>query len=347
MTNRFLAIIILVFGPGFGATVACAQRQPETFFKNKIGLSDSDIQKMDQGQVVTKVLESGDKKYGILVFGGVYINTSIEKFAAAYRDVKGLLENKVYLAVQEFNEVGSPPKLSDFDRLAFDRKDIDAIQKCKPDDCDLQVFDVTGFQKQINWDSSDKYDQANKLARQRIYDGTTKYISGGLKAFGSYTDREKPFNLYQNMKSMLDTSYYLPPDKSGGIYQHVLEYPDGKVSGAMDFFYWENIDFGQGPTIRVNRVSMFPNGVGVVKYVVTNEQLYASRYIRIALQVFYCVPDTQNPDKPGFYLIEMNDSRLPDFGGIKLGVVRKIATGKGVQSTKDILGLYNRRLTGK
>jgi hypothetical protein len=43
----------------------------------------------------------------------------------------------------------------------------------------------------------------------------------------------------------------------------------------------------------------------------------------------------------------MNDSRLPDFGGIKLGVVRKIATGKGVQSTKDILGLYNRRLTGK
>jgi hypothetical protein len=63
--------------------------------------------------------------------------------------------------------------------------------------------------------------------------------------------------------------------------------------------------------------------------------------------VFYCVPDTQNPGKPGFYLIEMNDSRLPEFGGIKLGVVRKIATGKGVQSTKDILDLYNRRLAGK
>ncbi len=163
MSSKVLAAGVLSLGLGLGAAVTCAQRQPETFFKNKIGLSDSDIQKTDQGQIVTKVLESGDKKYGILVFGGVYINTSIEKFAAAYRDVKGLLENKVYLAVQEFNEVGSPPKLSDFDRLAFDRKDIDAIQKCKPDDCDLQVFDVTAFQKQINWDSSDKYDQANKL----------------------------------------------------------------------------------------------------------------------------------------------------------------------------------------
>src|SRR5436853_481874 len=263
MSSKVLAAGVLSLGLGFGATVACAQRQPETFFKNRIGLSDSDIQKMDQGQVVTKVLESGDKKYGILVFGGVYVNTSIEKFAASYRDVKGLLEDKVYLDVQAFNEVGSPPKLSDFDRLAFDRKDIDAIQKCKPDNCDLQVFDVTAFQKQINWDSSDKYDQVNKLARQRIYDGTTKYISGGLKAFGSYTDRNKPFNLYQNMKSMLDTSYYLPPDKSR------------------------------------------------------------------------------------FYLIEMNDSRMPDYGGIKLSIVRKIATEKGVQSTRDILSLYNKRLSGK
>ncbi|MGC2528437.1 MAG: hypothetical protein WA639_11860 [Candidatus Acidiferrum sp.] len=172
----------------------------------------------------------------------------------------------------------------------------------------------------------------------------TKYISGGLKALGAYTDREKPFNLYENMKSMLDSSYYLPQDKSAGIYQHVLDYPDGRVPGATDFYYWEDIDFGEGPTIRVNRVSMFPNGVGVVKYVVTNEQLYASRNIRIALQVFYCVPDTAKPEKPGFYLIEMNDSRVPDFGTIKLSAVRALATEKSVQSTRDILNLYLRRL---
>ena len=347
MTRKVLAVGVLSLGLSFGATTAFAQRQPETFFKNRVGLSDTDIQKMDQGQVVTKVLESGDKKYGILVFGGVYINTTVEHFAESYRDVKKLLEDKVYLDVQAFNELGSPPKLSDFDRIAFSRKDIDALQKCKPNDCDLQVFDVLALQKRINWNSIDKYDQVNKFARQRLYEVVTTYISGGLKAFGSYTDRDKPFNLYQNMQSMLDSSYYLPKDKSGGIYQHVLNYPEGTLPDALDFFYWENIDFGQGSTIRVNRVSMFPKGLGVIKYVVTNEQLYASRYIRIALQVFYCVPDTQNPAKPGFYLIEMNDSRMPDYGGLKLNIVRKIATGKSVQSTQDILSLYNKRLAGK
>jgi hypothetical protein len=342
-----LATGLSALGLGFAASVAGAQRPPETFFLSRIGLSASEIQKMDQGRVVTKVLQPGDKKYGVLVFGGVYVNSSIEQFAATYRNVKLLLENKVYRDVQEFSKGGTPPKLSDFDRITFERKDIDAIQRCKPHHCDLQVFNVTALQRQINWNSKDKYDQVNKLARQRIYEGVTQYISGGLKSLGSYTDREKSFDLYQNMKSMLDTSYYLPQDKSGGIYEHVLDYPEGKLRNSMDFYYWEDIDFGEGPTIRVNRVSMFPEGLGDAKYVATNEQLYASRHIRIALQVFYCVPDSQNPGKPGFYLIEMNDSRLPDFGGLKLSAVRKIATEKGIESTRDILSLYVRRLAGK
>jgi hypothetical protein len=345
MTPRFLATAFLFLG--LAPTGAFAQRQPETFFKQRVGLQDSDIQKINQGQVVTKVLESGDKKYGVLVFGAVYINAPIEKFSENYRNVKKLLEDRVYLDVQEFSQIGNPPQPSDFARLKFDNKDIDAIQKCKPSDCDLQVFDVQAFQKQIDWNSPGRYDQANKLAQQRLYEGMTKYISGGLKDFGSYTDRSRPYNVYENMKAMVDSSYYLPADKSGGIYQHVIDYPNGKLSGAIDFFYWEKIDFGQGPTIRVNHVSMFPKGVGVVKYVIANEQLYSSRYIRIALQMFYCVPDTQDPNKPGFYLIEMNDSRLPDFGGLKLSVVRKVATSKATDGTQNTLDLYRKWLNTK
>lgn len=346
MKCNVLAAVVFVLALCSGARVASAQVEPETFFKTKIGLSAGDIQKIDHGQVVTKVLDSADKKYGILVFGGVYINASIEQFVASYCDVRNLLTNNVYRDVQESCKAGAPPKLSDFDRLTFDRKDVDALQKCKPHHCDLQVFDVESFQKQMDWNSKDKYDQANRLARRRIYEGMTRYLAGGLKALGSYTDREKPFDLYQNIKSMLDSSFYLPQDDSGGIYQHLLDYPEGQVPGAMDFYYWEDIDFGQGPTIRVNRASLFPKGAGFAKYAATNEQLYASRYIRIALQMFFCVPDTRNPDRPGFYLIEMNDSRIPDFTGLKLGAVRRIATSKGVASTRDILNLHLRKLSG-
>jgi hypothetical protein len=92
---------------------------------------------------------------------------------------------------------------------------------------------------------------------------------------------------------------------------------------------------------------LFPKGAGTAKLVVANKQLYSSRYIRVALQLFYCVPDAQNPSKPGFFLISMNDSRMPDFGSLKLSIVRKVATGKAVEGTRDTLEIYQRRTTGK
>ena len=133
----------------------------------------------------------------------------------------------------------------------------------------------------------------------------------------------------------------LPPHDT---YSYIVDYPEGKTTGAEDFFDWEDIDFGHGPTIRVNHLFMFPEGAGGAGAVAANEQLYSSRYIRIALQILYCVPDGQDPDKPGFYLIEMNDSRMPDYDGLKLAAVRKVATSKSVQSTRDILGLYSKWL---
>jgi len=44
-------------------------------------------QQIGQGQVVTKILDTGTK-YGMLVFGAVYVNAPAPKFAAAYRNVK-------------------------------------------------------------------------------------------------------------------------------------------------------------------------------------------------------------------------------------------------------------------
>jgi len=345
MSRGSLANAVLALGAA--VAVVCAQPQPKTFFRDKIGLADSDFQKIDGGQVVTKLIDSGDTRYGILSFGAVYVDAPVAKFGAVFRDIEGLTKNKVYLAVQEFSINGISPKLSDFDRFTLENKDIDELRICKPGDCDIQSFDVEHFQKQENWNAPDKYAQANKAAREILYQGINAYLQGGLKAWGSYRDRAKPLNLYAATKSMIDSSYYLPQDTAGGIYHEVLDYPREKLAEAEDLFYWEKINFGQDPTVRVSHLMLFPKGVGVVKFVAANLQLYASRYMRVALQMFYCVPDTANPNRPGFYLIEMNDSRMPDFGTLKLAIVRKVANGKAVDATRDTLTMYQRMLNAK
>jgi hypothetical protein len=341
-TIRSRALVsILAIAASLIAGAASAQGQPETFFKQKMGLSDAQIQQIRQGQVVTKVLPSGDTKLGVLVIGAVHVNAPAAKFAAVYRDVSKLRQLKVYLDLQVFSVGDAPVKLSDFARVTFNRKDIDELKDCKPGHCDLQLSDIAGLRKQINWDSPDRYEQANKAGRQRIFDLMQQYQSGGLKAVDSYEDRAKPFNRFNETKAMLDSSFYLQPGTAPDIYRHVVDYPQGKLAGAEEFFYWENIDFGQGPTIRISHNTIFPMGTGVARPVAVNKQLWASRYIRMALLIFACVPD---PQGKGFYLIEINDSRMPDFGGLKLSIVRKVATSTAKRSVKDMLALYKAEL---
>jgi hypothetical protein len=334
-------ITLLVVVGSLVAVAASAQGQPETFFRQKMGLSDAQIQQIKQGQVVTKVLPSGDTKLGVLVLGAVYVNAAPEKFIAVYKDVSRLRQLKVYLDLQVFSVGGAPVKLADFDRVAFNRKDIDELKDCKPGDCDLQLYDIEGFRKQIKWGSPDQYDQANKVGRQRLFDLMQRYQAGGLKSFGNYEDRGKPFNRFTETKAMLDSSFYLQGGTAPEIYRHVVDYPQGKVAGAEEFFYWENIDFGQGPTIRLSHNTVFPMGNAVAKPIAVNKQLWASRYIRMALMIFACVPD---PQGKGFFLIEINDSRTPDFGSLKLSIVRKVATNTAEQSVKDMLTLYKAEL---
>src|SRR4051812_48757180 len=118
VTHKTFATAVVALG--VASAVLRGQAQPKTFFKEKIQLPDAEIQKIQQGQVVTKVLESGDVKYGLLVFGAVYVNAPVSRFAAAVKDFQALLQNKVYLKVQEFSAIGDPPKPADFAAITLE-----------------------------------------------------------------------------------------------------------------------------------------------------------------------------------------------------------------------------------
>src|SRR5215471_5398346 len=216
MTGKTLATVVVALGVVPAAIHG--QAQPKTFFKEKLQLPDAEIQKIQQGQVITKVLESGDAKYGMLVFGAVYVNAPVDRFAAVVKDFPALLQNKVYLGVQEFSAIGAPPKPSDFAAITLEKKDVDELQTCKPGDCDIQIINVEDLQKRVDWKSPNRYDQVNQIVREKIYQAMVTYQKDGLKGLGSYKDRQQPMSLYGATKNMIDLSYYLPKDKAQGIY---------------------------------------------------------------------------------------------------------------------------------
>ena len=134
------------------------------------------------------------------------------------------------------------------------------------------------------------------------------YRQGGNMALGVYRDKEHPSRVADQFETMVRRSSALP-DVLPELRQYLLEYPDADLPGADSFFYWEKVDFGLKPTVRVNHGVMYQtlSSAGDVA-VVAVKQLYASHYFHTALDVSVCVSDTSKPGGRGFYLMTLKSS---------------------------------------
>lgn len=91
---------LLLFG-----TLSClgqASREPETFFKQHMGLQDDQVADIRHGKAVTKALSTSTPAE-VVVFGAVYINGSVEDYLKAAQNVNSLRGSPGYLGVQRFS----------------------------------------------------------------------------------------------------------------------------------------------------------------------------------------------------------------------------------------------------
>ena len=121
------------------------------------------------------------------------------------------------------------------------------------------------------------------------------------------------------------------PDLLPELRTYLLSFPAADLAGADTFYYWEKVDFGMKPTIRVNHAVIYhPPGRGREISVVAIKQLYASHYFHTALDVSMCVGSAQG-DRPGFYLLTLKASEQADLTGMKGSIVRGFASGTCVR----------------
>src|SRR5262249_33500827 len=134
LTMRTLAISALLIS----GTLLCAAQtgqEPQTFFKQSMGLQDDQIAAIQQGKAVTKVLSTKTPEE-VAVFGAIYINASPEDYLKAAQNVEALRKSPNYLGVRKFS---SPPQLSDLEGFTLDEDDIKDLKNCKPGACELQL----------------------------------------------------------------------------------------------------------------------------------------------------------------------------------------------------------------
>ena len=341
-SRLFFALVLLSF---VHLPASHAQNvEPLKFFRDYVGLKEEQIAAIRNGKAVAKVVESRTPDE-VLVFGSVYVQSTPEKYLKFASDIDALRKLPSYLAIRKFS---NPPQLSDLDGFILEADDIKQLKNCEPGKCDVQLPAETmdAFKQSVNWSAPDSANQVNRLAQKMALEAIQRYRQGGNTALGTYMDKHHPAVVGETFKSLLGRSKALPvyfPE----LERYLVEYPKAESKNIQSEFYWEKVNFGLKPTLRIVQAIVYrdPRPANPA-YVVAVKQLYASHYFEAALDVTVCVQDQESPGR-GFYLITLKGSQQAGLTGLKGGIVRKVAVDKTRSSLERALGAIKQKLEGR
>ena len=303
------------------------------FFEKYIGLSADQIKAIRSGKSVAKILDTPTADE-VFVFGAVYVRSTPEAYLKLASNIDALKKLPSFLAIREFSD---PPRLSDLDGFRLDEEDLKALQKCREGNCEVQLPTdaIEEFRTKVNWSSRDASNQANQIAKGLVLEALKKYEEGGNAGLGIYRDKNNPAAVEQEFQSLVSRLKALPvylPE----LQNYLLNYPKAKSEHIESRFYWENVNFGLKPTIRLVQAVLYSGADSSgPAYAVAIKQLYASHYFHTALDLTVCVRDKEN--QQGMFLITLKGSQQTGLTGFKGSIVRKVAVDKTRSSLERAL----------
>lgn len=310
-----VVLLLAVRGSGSGALDPDLVR----LLRVEIGFSEGDLRDLGQGRAIARLADASAPSE-IAVVGAVTVDAAPSRLVAEFRrpDIQHLAPG--VLALGAF---GSPPSQADLARLSFEPDTLDALRACRPGSCVMKLpADVMGrLRGGIDWSRPDAREQASGRLRDWLVELIAAYRDRGAAALGRLEDQAEPVEVAAELEAILDAEPLLPHAGSD-VRAYLGRYPQLRRTDFEDVFYWAKVEFGLKPTVRVNHVTLHPveTGWAGLSYVITTKQLYASHYIRAALELRMLF------ERPGgFVLIVAARSRQDGMTGLFRWAVRSAA----------------------
>jgi hypothetical protein len=338
LTPRFnsIALALTASLQSFGSLPA-----PEEFLRARMQLSPSQLAEVQNGKAFAKILPSSNPS-DIFVSGVVYIRA---KPAAYFQFMQDLTRRKTVAGYLGAGGFSVPPRVEDLAALSLEPGDIDDLKNCRPGDCELQLPEesMEAARASIQWKSPDVAEQVTILAKRGIIRLLKDYQQGADRALLPYRDKRDPLPPSEQFRSFLSHLELFPrylPD----LNRYLLRYPNSRPGGTQDFFYWEKVNFGLKPTIRVSHAIIYRTSDPQAVHALAIKQLYATHYFQTALDLSFCVPDSTVSGNDGFYLITVKGSRQAGLTGLKGGLVRKVVMTRTRESLERALNSIRENL---
>jgi hypothetical protein len=299
------------------ALPARAEDSPtHAFFRRAIGLGDSPIASIEAGRVVSRQLPGADRSE-MAAFGAVRVAAEKAVFLHRLADVKHFLRGPSTLQIGVFH---TPPVSADLEGLTLDDADLTAARRCRPGDCDLKLARsaLERIQRELDWSAPDTRARATSLMKQMLVEYVAAYQKGGIAEMATAVDHPHPVDLPAEFRKVLAASPYLV-QYAPELHRYLDEFPQLRLPGAEDVFYWTKDKFGPKPTIAVYHLTVWRDPTDSARAAVASKQIYASHYFRAGLDLV-AVVDAPSP-LGGFYLIDLYRARIDPPTGALAGVL--------------------------
>ncbi|HEY7445068.1 MAG TPA: hypothetical protein VH701_21750, partial [Vicinamibacterales bacterium] len=155
------------------ASTAHAAPFVDDLLRRKMRFSAADLRSLDAGAAVVKSLETPVRRE-LAHFGVVYIQAPTERFIERYRDIERFESGPAILQIGRFSVV---PQRDDLASLTLPVEEVEALQTCRPGDCDMKLSAaaMSRLRNQVNWSSPNAVRDANEVARDMILELVRMY----------------------------------------------------------------------------------------------------------------------------------------------------------------------------
>jgi hypothetical protein len=312
---------------------------PFKFFAPWVVISESERQRLDQDEVLVRMLHGGDGQ--MAVFVATRLNAPPDALVAWTRAIAELKRSKFVLAVGRFSD---PPVPADLQDLRLDERDVESIRECVPGACGLKLSgpEIESLRAAASSAGSGWREAVQTEFRRLLVARVNAYRAGGLAALAPSVDRDERPQYEQAFMSIVANSPYLT--RLPTVVTWLQHYPHDENSDVESFFYWSQEHYGGGkPVISVTHVGIVrpqPNR-HIPAVLITGKQIFATHYVEGGLGLTIVMRDSTNGVP---YLVYLNRSQLDLLRGFFGGLARGVLEGRVKRQAPQVVRGLRMRL---
>ena len=310
------------------------------FLRKQVGLTPLELGSLEKGQTIVKLPKTSDTRE-VAVFAIVRLDVPSPFFVDSVRDI---VRFKTGDNVMQTGKFSNPPRLEDLSGLTLEAADIEALRRCRVNNCDMKLpaRTIERFRKDVNWSAPNYRERASELFRLVLLENVQNYLKAGNAALGEYNDKAYAVRIADEFATLLRPAPYMYA-YAAEFEKHLQGFPHANDAGAEDFVYWSKEKFGMKPVISVTHVSIYkrntPSGLHVL---IASKGIYATHYIEVSLGMTGFVQCLSEPNRS--YLIYINRSRADALRGLLAGLKRSLISGSVRDGARKNMELIKEKL---